>query len=235
MTNILAIDTSGEACSVALSVNGEMQETFEVIPRLHARRLLPMVQAILADSELSLSSLDAIAFGRGPGSFTGLRICAGVAQGLAFGAELPVLPVSSLAALAQGIYRGEGCTHTAVLLDARMNELYAGCYEVVDGIACLHSAMPEELLVAPEQLAQSLAPIQVSRDWKGVGDGWQFASAFPDLARQIRFDNEVVHVHAVDILTLALDAFGKGEQVSADMALPVYLRDKTAWRRIEEQ
>lgn len=235
MTNILAIDTSGEACSVALSVKGEVREIFEVIPRLHARKLLPMVQAILAESELSLSSLDAVAFGRGPGSFTGLRICAGVAQGLAFGIDIPTLPVSSLAALAQGVYRTVGAEHIVTLLDARMDELYVGCYQIVGGTAALVETQTEELLLSPLQLDQHRPLLISSSAWQGVGDGWRFADRFPDFARQVSVIERPSYPHAQDILTLAADALKKGLQVPAEQALPVYLRDKTAWRRIGEQ
>lgn len=235
MTNILAIDTSGEACSVALSVKGEVTEIFEVIPRLHARKLLPMVQSILAESELTLSSLDAIAFGRGPGSFTGLRICAGVAQGLAFGADLPTLPVSSLAAMAQGVYRTRGAGQIVTLLDARMDELYLGCYEIKQGVARLLEVQGEDRLLSPQQL-NDLAELLPSPDvWLGVGDGWRFADQFPEFAGPLTVTEEPVHPHAQDILTLAHDALKKGLQVPAEQALPVYLRDKTAWRRIHEQ
>ena len=94
MSNILALDTSTDACSVALSCNGEIKEDFRIIPRQHTQQLLPMIEAILADAGIAISALDAIAFGRGPGSFAGIRIATGVAQGLAYGADLPVLPIS---------------------------------------------------------------------------------------------------------------------------------------------
>lgn len=235
MTNILAIDTSGEACSVALSVKGEVAEIFEVIPRLHARKLLPMVQSILAESELTLSSLNAIAFGRGPGSFTGLRICAGVAQGLAFGADLPTLPVSSLAALAQGVYRAHGAEQIMTLLDARMDELYFGCYEIKQGLACLLEEQGEDWLLSPQQLNELVGLLPVPDAWLGVGDGWRFTNQFADFFQQVTVIEEPVYPHAQDILTLAHDAFKKGLQVPAEQALPVYLRDKTAWRRINAQ
>ena len=234
MTKILAIDTSGEACSVALSVGDEVLETFEVMPRLHARKLLPMVQAILAESELTLNALDAIAFGRGPGSFTGLRICAGVVQGLAFGADLPTLPISSLAALAQGVYRVRKHTNIVTLLDARMAELYWACFQVADGLACLQEDLEEEQLVKPQQLEQNIAVLDAATDWLGVGDGWQFAAQFPNFAQHVNFSDEVIHPRAKDIVTLAQEDFRNGKQVSAEEALPVYLRGKSAWRKVGE-
>lgn len=234
MTKILAIDTSGEACSVALSVGAEVLERFEVMPRLHARKLLPMVQSLLAESEVSLHALDAIAFGRGPGSFTGLRICAGVAQGLAFGADLPTLPVSSLAALAQGVYRSRQQKHIVTLLDARMGELYFACFGVEQGLVRAVDGQAEEQLLTPSQLDQKTAVLAASTDWLGVGDGWQFADLFPGFAQQLQFSTEVVHPRAMDIATLALHDFRSGRQLPAEQALPVYLRGKSAWRRLGE-
>jgi tRNA threonylcarbamoyladenosine biosynthesis protein TsaB len=120
---ILALDTSTEACSVALWADGAVTERFELGSQ-HSERILPMTQEALAEAGVALTQIDAVAFGRGPGSFTGLRICAGVAQGLAFGADVPVLPVSSLAALAQGIE----APGVLAAFDARMDQLYWGAY-----------------------------------------------------------------------------------------------------------
>ena len=234
MTKILAIDTSGDACSVALSVGDEVLERFEIMPRLHARRLLPMVQVLLAESELSLHALDAIAFGRGPGSFTGLRICAGVAQGLAFGADLPTLPVSSLAALAQGVYRSSQQKHIVTLLDARMGELYFACFGIKNGLVRAVDVQTQEQLLAPSQLEKNTALLAAGSDWIGVGDGWRFADLFPGFSQQVKFSDEVVHARAMDIVTLALHDFQNGEQLPAEQALPVYLRGKSAWRRLGE-
>ena len=125
MAKILALDTSTDACSVALEVDGERTEIFKVIPRKHTHELLPMVEQILASAQLSVRQLDAVAFGRGPGSFAGIRIATGVTQGLAFAADLPVVPVSSLAALSQGYYRVSNDQDSPIIsaLDARMNEV----------------------------------------------------------------------------------------------------------------
>ncbi len=120
---ILALDTATEACSAALLLHGEVLERYEVLGRGHAERLLPMVQEVLAEGGVALAALDAVAFGRGPGAFTGLRIAAGVTQGLAFGAGLPVVPVSDLAALAARAAVHHGRRHVLACLDARMGQV----------------------------------------------------------------------------------------------------------------
>jgi tRNA threonylcarbamoyladenosine biosynthesis protein TsaB len=121
--NILALDTSTEACSVAIWSDGAVTDRFEYGTQ-HSERILAMVDELLAESGFALARFDAIAFGRGPGSFTGLRIGAGVAQGLAFGADIPVTPISSLAALAQGV----DAPRVLAAFDARMNQVYCGAY-----------------------------------------------------------------------------------------------------------
>jgi tRNA threonylcarbamoyladenosine biosynthesis protein TsaB len=126
MTTLLALDTATEACSVAVLHDGRVHSHYEVIPRLHAQRLLPMIKQIMAEAGAPLSAIDAIAFGRGPGAFTGVRIAIGVVQGLAFGLDRPVLPVSNLAVLAQGAYRLHGARQVAAAIDARMDEVYWG-------------------------------------------------------------------------------------------------------------
>lgn len=232
MTKLLAIDTSGEACSVALSLDGVMLEHFEVIPRLHARKLLPMVQNLLAEAGMAINSLDAIAFGRGPGSFTGLRICAGVVQGLAFAADLPTLPISSLAALAQGVYRQTTHTHILTVMDARMAELYWAGFEVADERVVLLGA---EHLTPPEQLDESPVVLNTDQHWVAVGDGWQFSAQFPGhVVPLVKPLKQTFHVQAQDIVRLAEYDFQKGLQVSAEQALPVYLRGKSAWRKMGE-
>ena len=134
LMKILAIDTATEACSVALLTDETCQEIFEIIPRQHTERVLPMVDEMLKKADLSLSQLDALAYNCGPGSFTGVRVATSVIQGLAFSADLPVIPVSSLAALAQLAYREEHKQKVLSAIDARMNEMYWGCYQLENGL-----------------------------------------------------------------------------------------------------
>jgi tRNA threonylcarbamoyladenosine biosynthesis protein TsaB len=219
MTTLLALDTATEACSVALLHDGKVLSHYEVIPRLHAQRLLPMIKTLLAEAGIGLSALDAIAFGRGPGAFTGVRIAIGVVQGLAFGLDRPVLPVSNLAVLAQRAFREQGAQQVAAAIDARMDEVYWGCYRQAAGEMQLLGA---EAVLPPEQAA---LPAGASGDWFGSGTGWAYAER---IAVQLIGHDATLLPHAQDLLTLATFAWQRGEAIVADQAQPVYLRDKVA-------
>ena len=221
MTTLLALDTATEACSVALLHNGRVYSHYEVIPRLHAQRLLPMIQQLLGEAGVALSALDGIAFGRGPGAFTGVRIAIGVVQGLAFALERPVLPISDLAVLAQRARREQGAERVAVAIDARMDEVYWGCYALTEGEMRLCGS---EAVLPPERA--ELPPQALAADWFAAGTGWgTFASRLPQgLAGQA----PALLPHAEDLLTLALPAWLRGEAVAAEQAQPIYLRDNVA-------
>ncbi len=220
MTTLLALDTATEACSVALLHNGQVFSRYAVIPRLHAQRILPMIREVLTEAGIAKSALDAIAFGRGPGAFTGLRIAVGVVQGLAFALERPVLPVSNLAAIAQRACREHGAQQVAVAIDARMDEVYWGCYSVVNGEVCLQGV---EAVLAPERAE---LPPSAQGEWFAAGTGWQAYAeriAVPVYGRDAQ-----LLPHAEDILTLARGMWQRGEAISAQQAQPIYLRDQVA-------
>lgn len=219
MTTLLALDTATEACSVALLHQGQILSHYEVIPRLHAQRVLPMIQQLMAEAYLPLSALDAIAFGRGPGAFTGVRIAVGIVQGLAFALDRPVLPTSNLAAIAQRAGREYGAQQVAVAIDARMDEVYWGCYQAREGVMQLQGL---EAVLPPEQVS---LPRTAEGDWLGAGTGWGYAARIPVTPKGLEAG---LLPHAQDILALALPAWHRGEAVIPDEAQPVYLRDKVA-------
>jgi tRNA threonylcarbamoyladenosine biosynthesis protein TsaB len=223
---LLALDTTEAGCSAALWFDGQLSERYEVVPRRHSERLLPMMDSLLRDAGVTLQSLDAVAFARGPGSFTGLRIAASVAQGAAFGAGLPVVPVSSLQALARGICREAGASRVLAALDARMDEVYWGVFECA-GDQQVPTAVVEEAVGAPDAVE-----IPPGGDWHAVGSGWA-AHAAALIARTGRplAIHEDRQVHAADVAWLAAREFVAGRAVPAEQALPVYLRDKVAWAR----
>lgn len=219
MSTLLALDTATEACSVALLHDGKVTSHYEVIPRLHAQKLLPMIQQLLADAGTTLSAVDAIAFGRGPGAFTGVRIAIGVVQGLAFALERPVLPVSNLAVLAQRALREQGASQVAAAIDARMDEVYWGCYQQVDGEMRL---LGSEAVLPPER---AVLPEDASGEWFGAGTGWGYAERIPVV---LSGQDATLLPHALDLLSLATFAWQRGEAIAADLAQPVYLRDNVA-------
>ena len=220
MTTLLALDTATEACSVALLHNGQVFSRYAVIPRLHAQSILPMISEVLAEAGIAKTAIEAIAFGRGPGAFTGLRIAVGVVQGLAFALELPVLPVSNLAAIAQRACREHGVSQVAVAIDARMDEVYWGCFTLVNGEVSLQGM---EAVVAPEG---AQLPRNAQGDWFAAGTGWQ---AYAErIAAPVSAKDAQLLPHAADILTLAKGMWQRGESIAAQAAQPIYLRDQVA-------
>lgn len=218
MPNILALDTSTEACSAAILSKGHCIQRFAELPRGHAAHILGMVQDVLAEAGLGVTDLDAVTFCRGPGAFTGVRIACGVVQGIAFGADLPVIPLSTLAVLAQGALREHGAEHVLAAIDARMGEVYLGEYLAVDGLMQLRG---QEQVIAPDVL-----PRVTADNWHGVGTGWQ-AYADQLIASLGQPTAAIVALpRAVDCLPLAAAALAQQQVVSAYEALPVYLRDQ---------
>jgi tRNA threonylcarbamoyladenosine biosynthesis protein TsaB len=222
---ILALDTATEACSAALLIDGDVHERFEIAPRAHARLVLPMLDGLLSEAGLKPAQLDAVAFGRGPGSFTGLRIAASVAQGIAFAADLPVLPVSTLAALARAALQADAGRQVFAAIDARMNEIYWAAY------AGDEQGMPTAL--CEEQVSAAAAvSVPAGTRWYGVGSGW---AAYP-VVLQAHFGAALTGSapdalpHATHIAQLAARDLGIGKGLPADLALPVYLRNQVAKR-----
>ena len=222
---ILALETSTEFCSCALSIDGVMRESHVRAGQAHSDLLLPAVARLMAEAGLGFAQLDAIAFGAGPGSFTGLRIACGAAQGLAFAHDLPVLPVVSLMALAEGMDTGidarRTATHVISALDARMGELYLAAYERVgtDWRAMLAPGLAK---------ADDLPVLPARSDWQGVGSGFAVCGA----ALTARYDVQNIDATAVPraaaIATIALRAMARGEALAAHQAAPLYVRDKVA-------
>jgi tRNA threonylcarbamoyladenosine biosynthesis protein TsaB len=235
MPRLLAIDTSTEACSVALYDGLDLCERMVDAPREHVQRILPMVDAILAESAWTLRDLDAIAFARGPGSFTGLRICLGVVQGLAYGANLPVVPVSTLAALAQTAVDNRAAggapliatgNYVCSAIDARMDEIYCGWFRV--GSDHLVVAANEERVCKPEALPPP-DQVAVMDACYGVGTGWRYRERLPQFSR-VYIDADLLP-RASAVARLALREWNNGARLSASEARPVYLRNEVAWAK----
>ena len=214
--NLLALDTSTEACSAALHIKGETMSRYEFAPRRHAELILPMVDQLLTEAQFRLSDLDAIAFGCGPGAFTGVRIATGVAQGLAFSVGLPLIPVSSLATLAQSV--NDKAEYIASIIDARMEEVYYGLYRSSDIVALIG----EECVISPENIITGDCT-----NCFGVGSGW---ASYADILQNVFMGHlegySADHYpHARDMIPLALQAFRNGDLKAPEDAAPVYLRN----------
>ena len=218
--NLLAIETATETCSVALSCNGEVLERYQHAPRLHAELLLPWVEQLLAEAGIGFGSVDAIAFSRGPGSFTSLRIGIGVVQGLAWASDRPVIPVSSLAATAQ-VAVGEGVNFALVALDARMNEVFTGCFEANSkGIMVPVTA---ERVCSPEDVQ-----LPGHKEAHGIGIGFERYSALGALSKQLIGIRTGIWPKASSIIQLAQEWLVNNQPLPAEQAQPVYLRDNVA-------
>ncbi len=223
----LAIETSADLCSVALGMGDEVLERRITEPRGHNRLLLPAIHELLAEGGYRLEQLDALAVGVGPGSFTGLRIGIGVAQGLAFGAGLGVIPVSSLAALAQaGVRAGVVADAELVLpaVDARMGQLYWGLYRRQGALVV---ALSEDCLDSPAAMAQAVAALLGKQLPAALGNGWQAAP--PDLP--VRPVKQELAALAVDVLRLAEPLWAAGALISPEHLEPRYLRGSDHWTR----
>ena len=224
---LLCFDTATDVLTCAVWNEGELAEHHEVAPRRHAERLLAAVDRVLAEAGVSRGALDAIAFGRGPGSFIGLRIAAGTAQGLAFALEVPAIPVSTLAVIAQGSLRENGSRRVLAVLDARLGEVYAGAMRSDGGIM---RHVGEERLCRPEELATAL---DVDGDgWVGCGPGWDACAdglRVGPIRRLERLEPDRLP-RARDLAVLAHRSWEEGLAVPAERAMPVYLRDRVAQR-----
>lgn len=242
---LLALDASSSACSVALLRQEDASDTghlapenltpehpkteclarFEMTPRAHTRRLLPMVDEVLAEAQVTPAQLDAVAFGRGPGSFTGLRIAAGAAQGLAFGLDRPLLGISTLEALALQAHRRYHLRHVVTAIDARMGEIYAATWHCLKDTITVMSA---EAVLAPEAMRLPSG----ETDWVGVGSGFTLWERFTtDVQLSMPQHLCDLEPRAEEMAWLAARDFAAGLGQAAHLIQPVYLRNDVAWKK----
>lgn len=220
---LLAVDTSTEACSAALLIDGEISQQYRLAPREHNHLILNMIDGLLSDAKITSKDLDALAFGRGPGSFMGIRVAAGVVQGIAFAHSIPVVPVSTLAAISMVAMEQTGSDHVLAAIDARMKEVYWGAYaREPDGSVVLQG---EECVISPE-----LAPVPETGEWVAAGSGW---ATYGDvmksrLGTRLATSLDDCFPTAEAIARLGAKVYESGAAVSAAEAVPVYLRDNVA-------
>lgn len=228
--NLLAFETSTEALSVALSIDGEVRERFELAPRRHAELSLPWAEELLAEAGIKRSQLDAIAVGRGPGAFTGVRLAIALVQGIALALDRPVVAVSTLAALAMRADADGERRRVLAAIDARMGEVYSGAFELHGGDA---RPLSDETVSAPDAVGVPGS----EGGWFAVGTG--FAAADGALAQRLAGQFASVDAaqlpHAADVARLAARAFARGEAVPAERVEPAYLRNNVALTLQEQQ
>jgi tRNA threonylcarbamoyladenosine biosynthesis protein TsaB len=240
---VLAVDTATENCSAALLIDGGVQSREIEMERGHAERILPMIDELLCEAGITLHNLDAIAFGRGPGSFTGVRLAVTVTQGLAFGANLGVVPISDLRAVAQRAFRTDATlTRVLVCNDARMHEVYWGCFERGgDGLARLEG---EERVSKPSEVKLPVGwstATAVGRGFIAYADALRAAvltAELPELLQPSALHavaaadtpESPLHLlpHAIDIAFLSAPEVAAGRLIAAEAATPIYLRDNVA-------
>jgi tRNA threonylcarbamoyladenosine biosynthesis protein TsaB len=251
--NYLALDASTEACSVALQVNGKTFSRYELCPQSHSLHLLPMIDAVLKEAGIKLAELDGLVFGQGPGSFTGVRIGVGVAQGLAFSANLPVVGVSSLQAMAQLAYIKHNQKQVIAAIDARMSEVYNG-YFVLDEDNIMQ-AQQAEAVTPPEQLKKHLSSV-VTTPCYAVGTGWDayaeklsgqsgghsvettgeqagdYVGEKFSALKSNEGSPDVLFPTAEAMLIIGKVKLEQGQGLSAEDAQPVYVRDTVSWKKL---
>ncbi|TRX57129.1 tRNA (adenosine(37)-N6)-threonylcarbamoyltransferase complex dimerization subunit type 1 TsaB [Thalassomonas sp. M1454] len=228
--NYLAIDASTEACSVALEVAGQVYSRYEFSPQSHSLLLLPMVDEVLKEAGIKLAQLDGLIYGRGPGSFTGVRIGIGVAQGLAYSADLKVVGVSTLQAMAQQAFNKSGASQVIAAIDARMSESYCGLF-----------ALNDEQIMQPQKDEAVLSP-SVVHDYitsttdaalVGVGSAWNaYQEQLANTQKQVSVDADVLFPDAVAMLAIGKAEFAQGNALAPENAEPVYLRDTVTWQKL---
>ena len=225
--NLLALETSTEACSVAIVHGDLLIERFEVAPRRHAELALPWTDALLAEAGLARSAVQAVAVGRGPGAFTGVRLGISLAQGMAFALGVPAVAISTLAALAMRADAGEG-ERVLAAIDARMGEVYWCAFEIRDGEPF---ALGDERVGAPDGVAVD------GEGWHGVGTGFaaQEGALASRLAAQLATVDAEALPHAADVARLAIAACKRGEAVAPERIEPAYLRNNVALTLAEQQ
>jgi tRNA threonylcarbamoyladenosine biosynthesis protein TsaB len=224
MSTLLAIETSGAVGSLALRRGATLHERSIATPRDQADQLLPLVAELLRAADVTMAEVDGIVFGRGPGSFTGLRIATAIAQGLALATRKPVIGISSLAAVAQHALDAKGVERSLVCIDARMGEVYFASFQAEQGLVRANSP---ERVATPENVA---APEWLR--WTALGDGFAtYASALAGVAEKAEAVVADISAEARDLLRLADRELAEGGGVAATAARPTYLRDESAWRR----
>jgi len=236
MSNILVFDASSSWCSAALSINGKRYNSAQLQPRKHAQLILPMIEDLCQQAGIKPHELDGIAFGKGPGSFTGLRIAISVAQGLSLATGAKLYGISSLQALAWQAMDQYSVKRVVAIMNAHMGEVFYAAYQIdecsKDSLLTL-SAVIDDSLTKPELV--DLTILDAASGWMGAGDGLQFNSEMPQVTAVLNTLKEDVFPMAESMMDIALAAWQQDKFTAAELQQPVYLRDTVAWKKLAEQ
>lgn len=223
---ILSLDTCTESCSASLMVKGKIFSELAVVPREHSQRILPMVDSVLSQANIKLADVDLIAYGRGPGSFTGIRICTSMTQGLALGQDIPVIGLSTLQTMAQAVYDDQGAEQIIAAIDARMGEVYWGQFIVIDGIA---QGVGRESVIAPDLVKLTL---ETEGTLVATGTGFDTYPELLELSSHIVPADNIKFPDAKSMLALAKQGYTQGLSTTVDELAPVYVRDTVSWKKL---
>jgi len=220
---ILALETATAACSAALLIGNKIHQKLTIAPQQHSDLILGFIETLLQESNLALSDVDVIAFGCGPGSFMGVRLAVGIAQGLAYSVDCPVVPVSTLRGLAHSAFEKSGNTFIVPGWDARLQAIYWGAY-TIDAQHIPQSVIPDQLQDPADTV------IEVDHPWIAAGNAWSiYSEQLPlQLQQKITILSEIIYPEAASIARIAAVLYKNGEYLPPDQATPVYLRDKVA-------
>ncbi|NVK39262.1 MAG: tRNA (adenosine(37)-N6)-threonylcarbamoyltransferase complex dimerization subunit type 1 TsaB [Gammaproteobacteria bacterium] len=232
MANFLAIEAASDSCSIALKTDNTIINRLEAAPRMHSRLLYPMLNDVMAEAELRPNQLDAVIFGKGPGSFTGLRIAAATAQGIGFACDIPLIGVSTLQAMAQQAHQEHKQNNVLAVMDARMNELYIGHYQA-DDAGLMQACMDD--LICPIQVPANELPLQ-SDTYFACGHGLKLWDQFDaSLQAYINEQDAEQVLKAESLLPMAVNLFNQKQVLAPEDIELVYLREQSHWKTIKQQ
>lgn len=227
--NLLCIDSSTEACSVAVLTEAKQANRFMLAPREHTQKILPTIEQVMEEASTSLSDIDYVVYGQGPGSFTGVRIGISIAQGLAFGIDKKMVGVSTLQAMAQQAYSDTFCESVYAAIDARMGEVYFAHYQVKDEVMCL---VGQERVIKPELLIEQYQQEnKIQETAKLVGTGWDAYAELRSCFKSCE-QSSVLYPDAAFMFAQAKQKIEAGSSTQADSVTPVYLRDTVTWKKL---
>ncbi len=233
MANLLAIEAASDSCSIALCVNNHTLERTEAAPRMHSRLLYPMLNELMGEAGLSPKQLDAVIFVHGPGSFTGLRIAASTAQGIGFACDTPLIGISTLQAMAQQSFHEHAAINVLALMDARMNELYAGVYKLDPQLQLMQALQKDQL--CPQDICLEQLCGTANEHLYAVGHGLKLQDKLDHSIAQLAQQEPEQILLASSLLPMAKYLLAQGQVLKPEDVELVYLREQSHWKTIKQQ